>query len=218
MIEHLLNVYHCPSKIRIGPRSDGGYVVDSSNLSEQLISAGCNNETLFESEYLKILPNSKIKIYDQGGRCDLSNSDPRVSFTQKFIKSIEDLDITDDSVLSIDIESHEINLIQESDIESLSKIKQLLIEFHFWNNPKECEIKDMFIKLNKVFTLVHIHANNNRRTFYKNNIPQVIELTYVNKKNCNYNHLEKSTLPTPNLDFPNNPNRADIKLDWINKK
>ena len=167
MIEHLLNVYHCPSKIRIGPRSDGGYVVDSSNLSEQLISAGCNNETLFESEYLKILPNSKIKIYDQGGRCDLSNSDPRVSFTQKFIKSIEDLDITDDSVLSIDIESHEINLIQESDIESLSKIKQLLIEFHFWNNPKECEIKDMFIKLNKVFTLVHIHANNNRRTFYK---------------------------------------------------
>ena len=217
MIESLLNVYHCPNKIRIGPKSDGGYIVDSNNLSEQLISAGCNNETLFESEYLKILPNSKIQIYDQGGRCDLSNRDSRVNFTKKYIKSIEDLDIKDDCVLAIDIESHEIDLIQESDIESLSRIKQLLIEFHFWDNPEESKIEDIFIKLNKVFTLIHIHGNNNRNTFYQNNIPQVIELTYVNKKNCDYNQLETANLPIPDLDFPNNPRREDIKLEWVNK-
>lgn len=217
MIESLLNVYHCPNKIRIGPKSDGGYIVDSNNLSEQLISAGCNNETLFESEYLKILPNSKIQIYDQGGRCDLSNRDSRVNFTKKYIKSIEDLDIKDDCVLAIDIESHEIDLIQESDIQSLSRIKQLLIEFHFWDNPEESKIEDIFIKLNKVFTLIHIHGNNNRSAFYKKNIPQVIELTYVNKKYCNYNQLKTATLPIPDLDFPNNPRREDIKLEWVNK-
>jgi hypothetical protein len=47
-----------------------------------------------------------------------------------------------------------------------------------------------------------------------NNIPDVIELTYVNKNYFNtVPELNTQTLPIANLDFPNNINCQDINLN-----
>ena len=216
MFKDLLKIYHCSSKIRIGPKGDGGYVVDGMNLSKELISVGCNNETEFESDYLKLLPSTQIKIYDRGGRCDLATTDQRVTFIKKHVTSIEDLEINDGCMVAMDIEGYEIDLIRKSDTKFLKKIKQLLIEFHFWNDPEEHVVCDVFSKLNQVFVPIHIHANNYKRFFYKDTLPQVIEVTYVNKVECNYTTLETSKFPMPNLDFPNNPKLEDTPLPWVN--
>jgi hypothetical protein len=48
-----------------------------------------------------------------------------------------------------------------------------------------------------------------------NNIPDVIELTYVNKKYFDFlPKLNTTSLPIPKLDFPNNAAYNDINLNY----
>jgi len=52
--------------IRIGPNTDGGYVIDKRVIkkTKTLISCGLNDDWEFEKEFLKINPNCKILTYD----------------------------------------------------------------------------------------------------------------------------------------------------------
>ena len=68
-------------------------------------------------------------------------------------------------------------------------------------------------KISNTHYIVHAHANN--WSFVVNNIPDVIELTYINKNYFNSApELNKHPLPTPNLDFPNNTSRPDVNLNY----
>jgi hypothetical protein len=70
----------------------------------------------------------------------------------------------------------------------------------------------MFRKVIKNHYLIHAHGNNHG--FVVNNIPDVIELTYVNKNYFNYvPELNTQALPIKDLDFPNNLNYSDINLN-----
>ena len=55
------------------------------------------------------------------------------------------------------------------------------------------------------------HGNNNGPVF--DNIPDVIELTYINK-NYFVPKLNTQSLPIINLDFPNHLNFPDINLNF----
>ena len=68
-------------------------------------------------------------------------------------------------------------------------------------------------KISRTHYIVHAHGNNYGPVV--NNIPDVIELTYVNKNYFNSEpELNTEYLPIANLDFPNNCNVRDIVLHY----
>ena len=52
--------------LRVGPRKDGGYIIDRRVIkrSKTVIACGLNDDWEFEKNYLKINPESKIIAYD----------------------------------------------------------------------------------------------------------------------------------------------------------
>ena len=98
----------------------------------------------------------------------------------------------------------------------MAKFKQIIIEFHgITNDGWNCNYNDKvrcLEKLSQTHYIVHAHGNNFGQVV--NNIPDVIELTYVNKKYFNsIPELNTQSLPIANLDFANNPKTNDINLN-----
>jgi hypothetical protein len=128
----------------------------------------------------------------------------------------------------MDIEGGEYPWLLSIDEVKLNKFKQIVIEFHgITSNGWGCHINNKFEcleKLSKTHYLVHAHGNNHAST--KNNIPDVIELTYINK-NLFYEKLlfNSNELPIERLDYPNCNRYDDLNLnfypfvsgDFINK-
>ena len=52
--------------LRVGPRKDGGYIIDKRVIkrSKTVITCGLNDDWEFEKHFLKINPNSKVIAYD----------------------------------------------------------------------------------------------------------------------------------------------------------
>jgi hypothetical protein len=68
-------------------------------------------------------------------------------------------------------------------------------------------------KLSKTHYIVHAHGNNHGPVL--NNIPDVIELTYINKNYFNsVPELNTQPFPINNLDFLNSYNKPDINLNF----
>jgi len=116
----------------------------------------------------------------------------------------------------MDIEGGEYPWLLSIDESQLNTFKQIVIEFHGINDDSwGCNYNDKvkcLEKLAKTHYIVHAHGNNHSEV--QNNIPDVIELTYVNK---NYFHSvpepNKYCLPAINLDYPNS-NRPEIYLNF----
>jgi len=97
----------------------------------------------------------------------------------------------------------------------LQKFKQICIEFHGlcsdgWGTKYKDKIKCLE-KLNKTHYAMHVHGNNNGPIY--DSIPDVLELTYINK-NCISYFPSKNMIPLPikDLDYPNNPCKKDYLL------
>ena len=117
----------------------------------------------------------------------------------------------------MDIEGGEFPWLLNIDEEQLSKFKQIVIEVHgiisgFWGTSYNDKI-NFLQKLNNTHFIVHAHANNHSTIV--SNIPDVLELTYVNKKYFDTEPpLNTLPLPSPLLDFPNNSNIQDVDLNY----
>lgn len=224
---NLLQVYNFNNKIRYGCNNDGGYVVaDLNEKYDCYISAGVSNEESFSRDFII---NQKINNnYAFDGTI---NEYPfeyteNITFIKKNINSFNNVNNTNLSFLTnifnniflkMDIEGGEYQwLLQMNEIQ-LNKFKQIVIEFHGISNDEwGCSYNDKvkcLQKLSSTHYIVHAHGNN--YGFTKNNIPDVIELTYVNK---NYfdsvPEFNKEALPIKNLDFPNNSYAGDINLNF----
>jgi hypothetical protein len=219
-IKDLLSPKFYENKIRLGQQSDGGYVVSKDHLCKHLISIGCNNSTTFEEDYLKLIDDAKIDIYDGAGSCDLATKDNRVLFHNKYVNGIKDLNISEKCVVQLDIEGAELSFF--NDDTSLNLIEQLIIEVHFHhevyptfpiNGTTEKWI-EFFEKLNKYFSLIHIHVNDNgiaqRRPMFCG-VFDLLELTYIKKNDSLQNEYRK--YPLDGLDFPNGYN-INQEIDW----
>tara|TARA_B110000503_G_scaffold98142_1_gene147150 strand:+ start:300 stop:1082 length:783 start_codon:yes stop_codon:yes gene_type:complete len=68
MLPKYLKPFHIKNEnlIRIGPKLDGGYVLDKRTipLTEKIITCGLNDDWEFEKHFLKIKPNCEIIAYD----------------------------------------------------------------------------------------------------------------------------------------------------------
>ena len=68
MLPKFLKPYHIKSSnlVRIGPRTDGGYIIDKRILNkiDILIACGLNDDWEFERSFFKKKPKTKINAFD----------------------------------------------------------------------------------------------------------------------------------------------------------
>ena len=224
----LLQVHHFDKKIRCGINRDGGYVfADLNGNYDCYISAGISNEESFSRDFIN---KYNINISDSYGFDGTINDFPyeytrNIQFIKKNINNFNDDTNTNLSFLTekynniflkMDIEGSEYPWLLQIDETQLNKFKQIVIEFHgITNDSWGCNYNDKvkcLEKLLKTHYLIHAHGNNFGSV--QNNIPDVIELTYVNK---NYfetpPELNTQPLPIPDLDY-GNCNRTDYNLNF----
>lgn len=121
--------------------------------------------------------------------------------------------------LKMDIEGGEYPWLLGLNEDQLNRFKQIVIELHgithkeyYRGSSYEDKIK-VLSKLASTHYLIHAHGNNCCRTI--DGIPDVIELTYINKKNLIITpELNTQSLPIENLDFPNKKNKKQINLNF----
>jgi hypothetical protein len=224
----LLQVYHFDKKVRCGSNCDGGYVIaELDGDYDCYISAGISTEESFSRDFIQKYNMNEFNSFGFDGTI---NSYPyqftkNIAFVQKNINSFNDTNNTNLSglmgkynniFLKMDIEGGEYPWLLHLHESQLTKFKQIVIEFHgitsnYWN----CNYNDKVRCLNKLSRthyIVHAHGNNNGPMA---NIPDVIELTYVNKAYFSTApELNTTALPIPGLDFPNDSNLGDYNLNF----
>ena len=232
----LLKVYNFDKKFRCGANGDGGYVLaEMDGDYDCYISCGISNEESFSRDFINKYNINKNDSYGFDGTI---NDYPyeytqNIQFIKKNINSFNDennsnlnflIEKYNNIFLKMDIEGGEYPWLLNINEEQLNKFKQIVIEFHgitndgwgYTNNDKMKCLK----KIANTHYIIHAHGNNNDKAV--NNIPDVIELTYINKKYFNVvPELNKTSFPIPNLDFPNIINIPDINLNmfpFVNNK
>jgi hypothetical protein len=115
----------------------------------------------------------------------------------------------------MDIEGGEYAWIDSLSEAQLNNFKQIVIEIHGTDNSfasKDLKI-NCLAKLINTHYIVHIHGNNFSPTI--NNIPNVIELTFVNKNYfTSVPKLNTQALPILGLDFSNMSDGIDVDLNF----
>ena len=114
-------------------------------------------------------------------------------------------------ILKIDIEGYEFNLVDQI-VENKSRIKMLIIEFHWLDKNEELFLK-LVKKIQKYFDIIHIHGNNHCEKLHTG-LPIALEMTLLNKDNCKFDGDYVKKFPIKNLDFPNNPNKEDLVFSF----
>ena len=219
----MLEVHHFQDKIRLGCCADGGYVI--CNLEgdyDCYISCGVAGEASFDRDFLRLYNNigkNNAFAFD-GTIADYPWSFTRdITFVKKNISSLNNNNNTNldhlinrynKIFLSIDIEGGEYPWLLSLTEDKLRKFKQICIEFHgvnddSWGTSLGNKMKCLK-KLNQTHYIMHAHGNNYGGI--RDGIPDVLELTYVNK-NCfsNVPIRNRQSFPIKGLDFSNNGER-----------
>ncbi len=219
-------------KVRLGPAADGGYVfADDFGADQPIMSYGIGKQYEFDRQMAERghqiymfdhtirgikAPHPNMHYFKQGvaGRTDAAND------LYSLADHIEMNGIASDRIiLKMDVEGAEYDALGEVDEATLGRIDQIVLELHglkkLWR-PQRLEVfTRMMTKLNRHFTLFHVHANNydGRELHVLSGMPvcNVLELSYI--KSSRVRRSPSTTLyPTP-LDQPNVP-WAD-KLLWF---
>ena len=220
--------------IRVGGDSDGGYLLPNilDNINS-CFSAGVGDISKFEKD---LSDNYKIKSYMIDGSVDSPPyKDKNFFFLKKFLSSetkenlitLSDWILKNDikkninSILQMDIEGSEYEVLTYESSDLLANFSILIIEFHKLENISNPifykMINAIFDKIYKNFKICHVHPNNFSGVYkFKNiEIPSSIEITFVRNDLV---HIEKSkediSLPH-DLDQKNIQNIPDINMPEI---
>jgi hypothetical protein len=158
---------------------------------------------------------TKLEFYNEGLSSNRANKyDSFPSHIQRFGDDGKTI------FLKIDIEGGEYEIFTDSKfIDSLTFVSQLAIEFHSVEQ-KIYDLKNIICSIGKHLSLVHIHGNNWEGVFdyHGHQIPNVLELTFLNNRFIESRSIDEIKYPIPNLDFPNKVGKADIDLSFLTKK
>ena len=116
------------------------------------------------------------------------------------------------NLLKIDIEGSEYEIIDDI-ISHSSKIKMLIVEFHWINKKKKLFVKSIK-KLKNKFDIIHLHANNYRSLKNNEDIFDVIEITMVNKNTNQFRKQFRVNFPIKKLDYECFPNHKKINFSF----
>ncbi|MCI0600847.1 MAG: FkbM family methyltransferase [Beijerinckiaceae bacterium] len=221
-------------KIRIGPKTDGGYIVgDCLSSTQTVVSYGIGKEYRFDSEMAGRghdvymfdhtiegiqAKHRRLHFFREGiaGRTNASDS----------VFSIKDhLDrhriIGDRLILKMDVEGAEYDALDAIPDDTLNRFEQIVLEVHWLNRLDEFTFRDRFCrvfrKLNSAFTLFHVHANNwngQNGLAIVGGVPvsSLLELSYI--KSAIVHRQPSQTLYPTKLDYPNILQFQD-KLLWF---
>ena len=236
-----LRVYNVYSpKIRIGNERDGGYIVNEliTQHTQKLISVGMGGDDAFERDWFGKYQTS-IEAYDGTYPCqsmcsmysDYVNKKifyikQNVGYEESLIPLNVIVDGKSDVLLKVDTEGAEYKIFDDI---QLSNVTGLLLEVHDLHSIENQNKLINLIENNfSDLLLFHIHGNSWGNTFTFNlsktgirgleiqNFPQVIELSFINKKLIQSHELEKETFPISGLDTSNKHDAQDIDLFWVN--
>ncbi len=155
--------------------------------------------------FLKFIKNKKVKFYSKRITNIIKKKD-EINL-EKIFSNLQKNKVG----IKVDIEEDEYKIIDDI-IKNSSKIVFLIIEFHQIEMKNEIFV-DSLKKINKFFDIVHLHGNNHEKVL-KNGLPNVIEISFVNKNNnLDYINFPKN-FPIDKLDFPNNPFKPDININF----
>ena len=157
--------------------------------------------------FLKFINNQKVEFYSKKITDNIKNKNEinLQNIFQNLQGSINKIG------LKIDIEGDEYKITNDI-IKNSKRINFLIIEYH------QIEIKNkVFIEnvkqITEFFDIVHLHGNNHEKVM-QNGLPNVLEITFVNKtNNLGYVNFPKN-FPIDNLDFPNNPFKPDVVISF----
>lgn len=221
------------AKVRIGPETDGGYVfLDDITPDQTVISYGISTEYRFDEEMAHRGHN--VYMFDHTiESIDATHERMRfyregvsgVSRPQDNLYSIEDhlrkYDVQGERlILKMDVEGAELDAIGMASEACLNRFEQIVLEVHGLVNLKQDNFRtkfvSMFTKLNKLFTLFHVHANNwdGPDAIYTVSgcpVSDLLELSYVRTRSVK-RYPSRTLYPTP-FDFPN-VSKPD-KLLWF---
>tara|TARA_B100001564_G_C20528285_1_gene618477 strand:+ start:64 stop:855 length:792 start_codon:yes stop_codon:yes gene_type:complete len=220
--------------IRIGSSADGGYLLpDDMEGIKYCFSPGVSDNSSFELELAKkyniksfLCDASVDKMPSQNKNLNFLKKHLGVSNDSKFLtldEWVKNTDISNKSILQMDIEGSEYPVILNTSSKVLSNFRIIIIEFHdldlIFNNFGFLTIDSTFRKILKNFIPVHLHPNNCCGYFQYNEIkvPKVIEFTFINKSRVNLDKIIPISDPYHVLDQDNTVNKKLILPDnWIN--
>jgi len=191
-----LTLYDCSlDRIRLGDKNDGGYVIFDGLSYDGFISGGIEYTNTFENEFIEKY-GTHCFAFDYS-IAELPEKNDRITFKKIKINNVDNLsnyiDLYDNCFVKMDIEGSEWDWLSSLSKSTLSKISQMVIEFHFLLQIDEdaTSLLNVFMKrmqiidkLNETHVMCHIHANNfsQNMKFNDNTLPTVIECTFLNKK------------------------------------
>ena len=182
--------------LRLGDRNDGGYLIpnDFSGINKNY-SAGVGELTKFEKDL-----EERFSI--KSNMVDFNHIDPKIFpknsiFLKKklgLISSANEIHINDwlmdqdsEIIFKMDIEGDEYSILNSISEKNLNKIRILVIELHDLRHLRNYFFFKTFEKiisrLNNVFYICHLHANNSSKI--KNiggfKVPDMLEMTLIRK-------------------------------------
>jgi len=233
MITDYLKVYSFDNKVRLGVNRDGGYVIGNVPNYDCYISAGVSNEESFSRDFIKTFNMNKYNSYAFDGTIDSYpyQYTEDINFIKKNIATYRSkttanlsqlINYYNNIFLKMDIEGCEYDWLLSLTEVNLNKFKQIVIEFHginddSWENTYSKKMECLKL-ISKTHYIIHAHGNNHGGI--QNNIPDVLEVTYLRKSFfIEEPQLNTTILPIPNLDFPchiHNPEHCLNAYPFVN--
>lgn len=227
-----LQTYQLPfglSKVRLGNKNDGGYVIVNGLDYDYYVSCGIGGDATFDIDFVQKHP-SLFMLGGHGGQrggvgvdgtvCRPSSFPIGLDFIQKNVGPLNNDSYTNledvferynDVFLKMDIEGGEWGWLCEKGEFIVPKCKQIVIEMHgmidnSWSGSEDEKRKALKL-LASTHYLVHAHGNNNgpMSSYEGYSVPHVIELTYLRKDvyhNKNENETENQIPPLNTVAFP----------------
>lgn len=231
-------------KVRIGNRHDGGYVIALQSISKSsgLFSYGVGNDISFEKEYIDVTGNNAFCFDHTIENFEVPSEYPTLQYNKEglagiatdscnnFLEHYKERGINGRVLFKADVEGAEYEYILNTDIGKMNSITTgVVFEFHTLQDPtNQSKFFECVKKLNEYYLLCHVHGNNYANNFtyseivegtnfYKQySIPEVIELSFVNKDLVKYEKLDTKTYPCSFLDRGNDLSKPDCDLRFLN--
>ena len=238
-----LKIFDFPNsrRIRIGSNDDGGYVLLDSGLEsiDIVYSYGVGDNADFEAMICEKY-NAIARLYDHTIKSAPLKND-LLYFKREGVgpKKSENLNTIENHInknsdsgkrllLQMDVEGAEWDTLIHTPNSVLGLFDQIVIEVHglasdvsdalneggVYKVSIENKIK-VLKKINALFYLYHVHANTEGGLYYINwfKVPNILELTFVNKKAVKDAEHSKVVFPTE-FDRPNAKGRKEIELHF----
>lgn len=220
-------------KTRIGRSEHGGYVLlTRPKLPDALYSFGVGGDISFEYE----LATRGCKAYLFGKTVDTPPYEhPNLHFSQASVGATNDpahrlAPIVDslrrngdegrtDLLLKLDIEGSEYTVLSSTDDRILRCFSQILLKAHWLHQLVDLEFCGLFVeafsKINKLFTLCHVHTDNRLPVGFVEGFPaaDALELTYI--RTDLVRRVPSRTYYPTDLDCANDPTKYEFRLKFF---